>query len=50
VLDVLLDGAGTAFKNFSDLVVSLAGYDPLDDFKFASGQIRRLGLGYAKAF
>jgi hypothetical protein len=49
VLHVLLDGARTAFENFSDLVVALAGNDPLDDFEFATGQIRRLGLGYTKA-
>jgi hypothetical protein len=49
VLHVLLDGARTALENFSDLVVPLARNDPLDDFEFALGQIRRLGLGYAKA-
>jgi hypothetical protein len=48
VLDVLLHGARTAFENLSDVAVPFAGDDPLDDFEFASGQIRRLSLGYAQ--
>jgi hypothetical protein len=49
MLDVFLDGARTAFENLTDIVVSFSGDDPLDDFEFAPGQIRRLGLGYAQA-
>jgi hypothetical protein len=48
VLDVLLDGARTAFQDRTDVAVSFPGDDPLDDFEFASGQIRGLGLGYAQ--
>jgi len=47
MLHVFLDGAWTAFENFSDLVVTLSGDDPFYDLEFASGQIRRLSLGYA---
>jgi hypothetical protein len=50
VLHVFLDGARTAFQNFSDLSVALARNDPLHDFEFALGQVRRLDLGHAKAF
>jgi len=49
VLDVLLDGARAAFENHTDVAVPFSGDDPLDDFEFAPGQIRWLGLGYAQA-
>jgi hypothetical protein len=49
VLDVLLHGARTAFENHTDVAVPFACDDPLDDFEFAPGQIRRLGLGYAQS-
>jgi hypothetical protein len=48
VLDVFLDGARTAFENLTDIAVPFPGDDPLDDFEFAPGQIRRLSLGYAR--
>src|SRR4051812_19855090 len=49
VLDVLLHCPRTAFENFPDLVVALSRDDPFDDFEFAAGQIRRLGLGDTQA-
>lgn len=48
VLHVFLDGARAAFQNFPDLVVTLSGNDPFHDFEFASSQIGRLILGYAR--
>jgi hypothetical protein len=48
VLDVLLDGARTAFENFTDVAVPFSGNDPLNDFEFAPGQIGRLSLGDAQ--
>jgi hypothetical protein len=48
MLDVLLDGARTAFENLSDVAVPFSRDDPLDDFEFAPGQIGRLGLGYTE--
>ena len=49
VLHVLLNGARAAFQNFPDLVVTFSCDDPLHDFQFPSGEIRRFGLGYARA-
>ena len=48
MLDVLLDGARAAFENSADVVVAFSGDDPFDDFRLASGQIRRLSLGHAR--
>src|SRR4051794_24852472 len=49
MLHVFLDGARAAVENFADLVVTLAGHDPFDDFEFALGQVGRLSLGYTQA-
>jgi hypothetical protein len=49
MLDVLLDGARAAFQNLTDVAVAFSGDDPLDDFEFAPGQVRRLDLGYTQA-
>jgi hypothetical protein len=48
VLHVFLNGARAALQDFPDFVVALSRDDPLHDFQFPSGQIRRLCLGYAQ--
>jgi hypothetical protein len=49
MLDVLLNGAGAAFQNLTDVAVAFSGNDPFDDFQLASGQIRRLSLRHTCA-